>query len=95
LDAAVAAGPERRLPVTVLPPTLPPETSLAPELQSLLQEAVRQFDLSQERLQEGDWTGYGEAQRKLKEILDELSNRTSQGAATTPAPQRPTSNGTE
>jgi len=97
LDAAVAAGPQRPAPITVLPPSLLPETSLAPELQSLVEDAVRQFDLSQERLKEGDWTGYGEAQQKLKEILDELTNRTKPGLSPPPAPtpQRGTSNRSE
>ncbi|RPI26964.1 MAG: UPF0182 family protein [Acidobacteria bacterium] len=87
LDAAVAAGPQRRAPL--LPPPPAPETSLNPELQTLLQDAIRQFDLSQERLKEGDWSGYGEAQRKLKEILDQLRTRTA------PEPLPKSSNGTD
>ncbi len=90
LDGAVAAGPQRKPVLPVLPPGLLPETSLSPELQSLLQEAVREFDLGQERLKEGDWTGYGEAQRRLKEILDELNTR----AAPTPAPTSKTPSAT-
>jgi uncharacterized membrane protein (UPF0182 family) len=94
LDGAVAAGPQPRQPVPVLPPNLPPETSLAPELQALLQDAIRQFDLGQERLKEGDWAGYGEAQQKLKEILDDLNGRT-RTPAPTPSPRKLPGNGSE
>ncbi|HXK62457.1 MAG TPA: UPF0182 family protein, partial [Acidobacteriota bacterium] len=75
LDAAIAVGPQRRPLIPFLPPTLTTNTPLEIELQELLQDAIRQFDLSQERLKGGDWAGYGEAQRQLRETLDELRSK--------------------
>ncbi|MEG6615599.1 UPF0182 family protein [Peptococcaceae bacterium 1198_IL3148] len=38
----------------------------------LAREAAQLYNQAQERLQSGDWSGYGEAQQRLKETLDRL-----------------------
>jgi uncharacterized membrane protein (UPF0182 family) len=44
-----------------------------PSLQELVSQAVRHFEDSQTLLKEGDWAGYGEEQRKLREVLKQLN----------------------
>lgn len=42
----------------------------------LIEKAVQHYDLAQEYLKEGDWTGYGSELGKMKTALDELNSRT-------------------
>lgn len=43
-------------------------------VEELINEANRLFSLSQERLRTGDWQGYGESQKRLAEILNQLQS---------------------
>lgn len=45
-------------------------------VKGLAAEASRIYEDGQNKLRAGDWAGYGESTRKLKEILDDLSRRT-------------------
>jgi len=58
-------------------------------LTQLIQKANQVYDEAQKQLQAGNWAGYGDDLRQLKEILDELSQKT-QGNA--PGAQGATSN---
>jgi uncharacterized membrane protein (UPF0182 family) len=73
LKAAIEGVPGQ--PLTPLPPPAALEAgfTMSPEAQALVQEALRMFELSQERLKEGDWSGYGEAQQALSDLLDQLA----------------------
>jgi len=44
-------------------------------VKGLTAEANRIYEEGQNRLRAGDWAGYGESNKKLKETLDELSRR--------------------
>lgn len=47
-------------------------------VKGLAAEASRIYEDGQNKLRAGDWAGYGESTRKLKEILDDLSRRTAE-----------------
>lgn len=42
------------------------------EVQTLAQEALQLYELAQERLQAGDWAGYGAALERLQAVLEQL-----------------------
>lgn len=44
-------------------------------LRSLIAEADRQFSIGQEALKQGNWAGYGEAMKKVKELIGELKKK--------------------
>jgi uncharacterized protein len=73
LRAAVDGLPRMPPPPELIEPVYT-ETTTSPEIQALIEEAVKTFDLGEERLKQGDWQGYGEAQRKLRGLLDQLNN---------------------
>ncbi|MBO8138262.1 MAG: UPF0182 family protein [Desulfotomaculum sp.] len=41
-------------------------------IDSLVKKAVQIYNQAQEQLKNGDWAGYGESQRQLKDVLDRL-----------------------
>lgn len=43
----------------------------------LAQRAAQLYNEAQERLKSGDWSGYGETQKKLKEVIDNLLEKAS------------------
>jgi Uncharacterized conserved protein len=44
----------------------------------LAAEANKIYDDAQARLKEGDWSGYGDAQKRLKEVLNEIAQKAGQ-----------------
>jgi len=60
----------------------------AVNVQQLAEEAIKHYQNSQNYLREGNWTGYGEEQRLLGEILEQLA-----GAAQAPEEQIPSPQG--
>ncbi|GBF34955.1 hypothetical protein DCCM_4075 [Desulfocucumis palustris] len=44
----------------------------------LASEANKIYDEAQARLKEGDWSGYGDAQKRLKEVLNEMAQKAGQ-----------------
>ena len=55
-------------------PTPQPTTELPDDVQDLVTEANETFERAQQRLQEGDFAGYGEEIERLEEILQRLDN---------------------
>ncbi len=49
-------------------------------LPSTVQSALETYRSAQEALQQGDWSGYGEQQRKLKDLLERLREQTRTGS---------------
>ena len=76
-DTLVGAAAPAPTPAEVKAPVTP-APGAAPEINALLEKALEHMDKSQERLREGDWAGYGEEQRKLRETLEELQRRRGQ-----------------
>ncbi len=66
------------------PGTETPPATTAIDVQQLTEEAMQHYQNSQNYLREGNWTGYGEEQRLLGEVLERLA-----GAAQTPEQQPP------
>lgn len=63
------------VPAPATPPSGPTTSSGGPvsaEVQSLAQEALRLYELAQEKLHSGDWAGYGEALAQLQTVLEQL-----------------------
>jgi len=73
-DTLKVAAPPAPTPAEVKPPVTPPPGA-ARDVSVLVEQAVEHMNKAEERLREGDWAGYGEEQRKLREILDELKRR--------------------
>jgi len=62
-------------------PTQPTENQTEQQdktVSQLAAEAGKIYDEAQSKLKEGDWSGYGEAQRRLKDVLNELSRKAGQ-----------------
>jgi uncharacterized membrane protein (UPF0182 family) len=94
--AVLSPPPKAPSALTALsPPTGDPatETPAAPaiNLQQLAEEAIRHYQNGQNYLREGNWTGYGEEQRLLGEVLERLAEaaQTPEENPPTPAPQKP------
>jgi len=63
----------------VEPPTEPPtepEEPISPEVAQLIEEARQHYEQAQEKLQAGDWAGFGEEWDALQAVLDELAELT-------------------
>lgn len=45
----------------------------------LIDEAMGHYTMAQEHLREGNWSGYGQEQSRLREVLEELANRSEEG----------------
>ena len=57
-------------------PVLQPGTSKpVSDVNQLIAEANRQFTIGQEELKRGNWSGYGEAMKKVEQLLGELGKR--------------------
>lgn len=56
------------------PQTQPGQEVSVPDL---AREAAQLYTQAQERLKSGDWSGYGETQQRLKEVLDRLVEKSS------------------
>ncbi|MCL6609978.1 MAG: UPF0182 family protein [Peptococcaceae bacterium] len=63
---------------TELPRTQATETQAGKTVKELAAEANRVYDEAINRLKSGDWAGYGESTKQLKNILEELSRRAGQ-----------------
>ncbi|HEY9736932.1 MAG TPA: UPF0182 family protein [Trichocoleus sp.] len=83
-DAAAAATPSPGETVPAVAPTTsagtppaPAVTSppIAPNFDALVQSAQQAYEDSQNALQQGDWQRYGESQRRLGEILQQLEQQ--------------------
>ncbi|MBM7854081.1 uncharacterized membrane protein (UPF0182 family) [Desulfohalotomaculum tongense] len=61
------------------PPTSEPgaeqDELQAATMDKLIKMAVQVYNKAQEQLKNGDWAGYGESQKRLKEILDQLDRQ--------------------
>lgn len=53
-------------------PTPPTSTAPSRSLRDLAREASRIFERAQQALKEGDWTRYGEEQKRLRQVLTEM-----------------------
>jgi uncharacterized protein len=84
LRAAVDGLPRIPPPPELIEP-LYSEAGISSEIQALIEEAVKAFDLGEERLKQGDWPGYGEAQKKLRDLLQKL-NAEADGQVSEPRP---------
>ena len=60
-------------------PTPGPTIALPDDVQELVSEANDSFERAQERLQQGDFAGYGEEIERLEEILQLLAELTDLG----------------
>ncbi len=62
-------------------PTQPTENQTGQQgktVSQLAADAGKIYDEAQSKLKEGDWSGYGDAQRRLKDVLNELSRKAGQ-----------------
>jgi len=60
-------------------PVIPtPQTGPQKSLKELASEAGKVYEEGLNKLKAGDWAGYGESNKKLKSILDELSSKAGQ-----------------
>jgi uncharacterized protein len=71
----------------VAAPTGPP-LQASDNVRAAIDAANRAYGDAQNALSKGDWTAYGEAQKKLKSALDELSKLRDQSKPATPPPGR-------
>lgn len=55
-----------------------PETGAQKTVKELIVEANRAYEEGLSKLKSGDWAGYGESTKRLKNILDELSRKAGQ-----------------
>ncbi len=60
---------------SVSPGAEPGGEDIPQSIQSLASEAIRVYEEGLNRLKAGDWAGYGESNKKLKEILDKISSQ--------------------
>ncbi|MFH7241663.1 MAG: UPF0182 family protein [Spirulina sp.] len=75
LDQALEAifGATRPAPVPVDPAAPPPTPT---DLSGLIQAALSAYQEGQTALQQGDWQRYGQAQQRLEDLLQQLSEQT-------------------
>ena len=69
-----------------IPLTAPATAEASSALKSLIGQANQQFDDAQERLRNGDWTGYGQEMQKLGQILKQMPAEASASAAQSAPP---------
>lgn len=68
-------GGKEQQPVTPRLPEEQQQPQTDRNVSQLAAEANKIYDEAQARLKEGDWSGYGEAQRRLKEVLNEIAQK--------------------
>ncbi len=84
LKESIAAIFGIEAPPPALPPATPAPTPTTPappepvtaEIASLIEEAQQHYDLAQQYLKDGNWTGYGEELEALKTALNRLAELT-------------------
>jgi uncharacterized membrane protein (UPF0182 family) len=79
MEPTLGAALARLFDIPVSQPTQPQQPTPGGEQPSddfteLIRQANQLYDRGQEQLRNGDWAGYGESQRQLKELLQRLQN---------------------